>query len=83
MPCKPEPPKPTRWNIYKVAAKAIWLGTIEGWPSGLLVPIIINNNLFHRHQDDEKDAHPHTHRRGGYPEDQILRHCFAPVSAEP
>jgi hypothetical protein len=26
---KPEPPKPTSWNGYKVAAKAIWLGTVE------------------------------------------------------
>ena len=29
MPRKPEPPKPTTWTIYKVAAKAIWLGTVE------------------------------------------------------
>jgi hypothetical protein len=29
MPRKPEPPKATSWSIYKVAAKAIWLGTIE------------------------------------------------------
>jgi hypothetical protein len=27
---KPEPSQPTSWNIYKVAAKAIWLGTVEG-----------------------------------------------------
>ena len=26
---KPEPPKPTVWNIYKLASKAVWLGTIE------------------------------------------------------
>jgi hypothetical protein len=26
---KPEPPKPTSWNIYKVSAKAILLGTVE------------------------------------------------------
>jgi membrane-bound lytic murein transglycosylase B len=26
---KPEPPHPTSWYIYKVAAKAIWLGTVE------------------------------------------------------
>jgi hypothetical protein len=25
----PEPPQPTRWSIYKVAAKATWLGTVE------------------------------------------------------
>ncbi len=29
MPRKPEPPKPTSWNIYKVAAKVILLGTVE------------------------------------------------------
>jgi hypothetical protein len=26
---KPEPQKLKIWNIYKVAAKAIWLGTVE------------------------------------------------------
>jgi hypothetical protein len=26
---KPEPTKPTSWNIYKAAAKAVWLGTVE------------------------------------------------------
>jgi hypothetical protein len=26
---KPEPPQPTSWNVYKVAAKATWLGTVE------------------------------------------------------
>jgi hypothetical protein len=27
---KPEPsPKPMRWNIYKLAAKAVWLGGVE------------------------------------------------------
>jgi hypothetical protein len=26
---KPEPPKPTRWRIYKIAAKAVWLGNVE------------------------------------------------------
>jgi hypothetical protein len=27
---KPEPPpKPIRWGIYKIAAKAVWLGTVE------------------------------------------------------
>jgi hypothetical protein len=27
---KPEPPpKPIRWAIYKIAAKAVWLGTVE------------------------------------------------------
>jgi hypothetical protein len=26
---RPEPPKPIRWTIYKIAAKAVWLGTVE------------------------------------------------------
>jgi len=26
---KPEPAKPTTWTIYKIAAKQIWLGTVE------------------------------------------------------
>jgi hypothetical protein len=26
---KPKQPPPTSWNIYKVAKKGIWLGTIE------------------------------------------------------
>jgi hypothetical protein len=26
---KPEPPQPTSWNVYRVAAKATWLGTVE------------------------------------------------------
>jgi hypothetical protein len=26
---KPEPPQPTAWVIYKIAANAIWLGTVE------------------------------------------------------
>jgi hypothetical protein len=27
---KPEPPqKPTTWNVYKIASKAVWLGTVE------------------------------------------------------
>jgi hypothetical protein len=30
MPRKPEPPpQPKSWNVYKVAAKAIWLGTVK------------------------------------------------------
>jgi hypothetical protein len=24
-----EPPSPTTWSIYKVASKAVWLGTVE------------------------------------------------------
>jgi hypothetical protein len=26
---KSEPPKPTTWSIYKIAAKAVRLGTVE------------------------------------------------------
>jgi hypothetical protein len=26
---KPEPPKPIRWNVYKFASKAVWLGEVE------------------------------------------------------
>jgi membrane-bound lytic murein transglycosylase B len=26
---KPDPPKPASWNIYKIAAKAVRLGTVE------------------------------------------------------
>ncbi len=26
---KPEPSKPTRWSIYKIAANAVRLGTVE------------------------------------------------------
>ena len=26
---KPEPPKSATWNIYKLASKAVWLGTVE------------------------------------------------------
>jgi hypothetical protein len=26
---KPEQPKPVRWGIYKLAAKAVWLGNVE------------------------------------------------------
>jgi hypothetical protein len=26
---KPEPPKPTTWTVYKIAAKQIRLGTVE------------------------------------------------------
>jgi Ser/Thr protein kinase RdoA (MazF antagonist) len=26
---KPEPPKPTSWDVYKIAKKAMWLGTVE------------------------------------------------------
>ncbi len=29
MPRKPEPPPSTSWDVYKVAAKVIWLGTLE------------------------------------------------------
>jgi hypothetical protein len=26
---KPQPPKPTIWNVYKIASKAVWLGEVE------------------------------------------------------
>jgi hypothetical protein len=26
---KPEPPKLIRWNVYKIASKAVWLGEVE------------------------------------------------------
>jgi len=26
---KPEPPQPTTWIIFKIAAKQTWLGTVE------------------------------------------------------
>jgi hypothetical protein len=26
---KPEPPKPIRWAIYKIASKGVWLGAVE------------------------------------------------------
>jgi hypothetical protein len=26
---KPETPKPITWSIYRIAAKAVWLGTVE------------------------------------------------------
>jgi hypothetical protein len=26
---KPEPPKPTSWNIYRIASKAVWPGEVE------------------------------------------------------
>ena len=37
MPRKPESPKPTSWNIYKVAAKAILLGTVEAPDKGTAI----------------------------------------------
>jgi hypothetical protein len=29
MPKRPEPLKPMSWNVYKIAKKATWLGSIE------------------------------------------------------
>jgi hypothetical protein len=26
---KPEPPKPSIWNVYKIASKVVWLGAVE------------------------------------------------------
>ncbi len=31
---KPEPPKPTNWDIYRAAAKARLLGTVEAADEG-------------------------------------------------
>ena len=37
MPRKPDPAKPKTWTIYKVAAKAISLGTVEAPDKGAAV----------------------------------------------
>jgi hypothetical protein len=29
MASKPEPPRQRTWNIYKIAAKQTWVGTVE------------------------------------------------------
>jgi hypothetical protein len=29
MPSKPEPPPLSAWDVYKIAKKAVWLGTVE------------------------------------------------------
>jgi hypothetical protein len=26
---KPEAPKPTSWNVYKIVKRGVWLGTVE------------------------------------------------------
>jgi hypothetical protein len=26
---KPEPPRPIRWGVCKIASKAVWLGNVE------------------------------------------------------
>jgi hypothetical protein len=26
---RPETPKPTSWNVYKITSKAVWLGELE------------------------------------------------------
>jgi hypothetical protein len=26
---KPEPPKPTSWDVYKIAKRGVWFGTVE------------------------------------------------------
>jgi hypothetical protein len=26
---KPEPPNPASWDVYKIAKKAVWIGTVE------------------------------------------------------
>jgi hypothetical protein len=53
--------------------------THHGHVSSGLVRVIIRSLLLQRHHDDEKDAHPHAHRCGGYTEDQIPRHCLLPA----
>jgi hypothetical protein len=30
-PLKPRPPQPLRWDIYRAAAKAKWIGTVEAF----------------------------------------------------
>jgi hypothetical protein len=56
---------------------AQWTPAMHDDPA--LVRIIIRSQLFQRHQDDEKNAHPHTHGCGSYPEDQVLRNCLLPA----
>jgi hypothetical protein len=34
---KREPPKPTTWTIYKIAAKAVRLGTVEAADEGTAI----------------------------------------------
>jgi hypothetical protein len=34
---KAESPKPTTWTIYKIAAKAVWLGTVEAADEGTAI----------------------------------------------
>jgi hypothetical protein len=29
MATKPEPTRPARWTIFKIAGKGVWLGTVE------------------------------------------------------
>jgi hypothetical protein len=29
LPHGQEPPKPISWDVYKIAKKAVWLGTVE------------------------------------------------------
>jgi hypothetical protein len=34
---EPEPSKPTSWDVYKIAKKAMWLGTVEAPDKGAAV----------------------------------------------
>jgi len=33
----PEAPQPTSWNIYKIAKKATWVGTVEAPDAGTAI----------------------------------------------
>jgi hypothetical protein len=39
---KPEPPKPMSWDVYKIAKKAMWLGTVEVPDKGAAVSVYIS-----------------------------------------
>ena len=34
---KPEPPPSSTWDVYKVAKKAVWLGTVEAPDKGAAI----------------------------------------------
>jgi hypothetical protein len=36
---KPEPPKPIRWSLYKIASKAVWLGEVDKAAAEFTVPV--------------------------------------------
>jgi hypothetical protein len=37
MPRKPEPPPSSTWDVYKVAKKAVWLGSVEAPDKGAAI----------------------------------------------